>query len=96
MLQTRTVKLPRARSLREWSDPTRRWVQRAFVAGLVASLAACGSLPQRPLVRESSTAIPASSTTTLGRIAARFPQDKGLSGVRALPQSAFSWTPGWN
>jgi len=68
----------------------RQWVFRALQATLLASLAACGSLPQRPLVRESSTAIPASSTTTLGRIAAQFPQDKGLSGVRALPQSAFS------
>ncbi|MGH8820828.1 MAG: phospholipase D family protein [Rhodoferax sp.] len=90
MLQTRTVNLPRPHFLREWSGPTRRWGQRAFVAGLVASLAACGSLPQRPLVRESSTAIPASSTTALGRIAAQFPENQGLSGVRALPQSAFS------
>ena len=66
------------------------WACRALLGALLVALAACGSLPERPTVRDQSEAIPASSVTTLGRIAAEFPDDKDLSGLRALPQSVFA------
>ncbi|TAM39743.1 MAG: phospholipase D family protein, partial [Burkholderiaceae bacterium] len=68
----------------------RRWACRTLLGTLLAALAACGSLPERPTVRDRSVAIPASSVTTLGRIAAQFPDDEDLSGLRALPQSVFA------
>ena len=68
----------------------RQRVFRALLAALMASLAACGSLPERPAIRESSVAIPASSATALGRIAAEYPAVQDLSGLRALPQSVFA------
>lgn len=67
----------------------RQWAHHVLLTGLLVFLAACGSLPERPAVRESSTAIPASNATALGRITAQFPEDKELSGFRALPQSVF-------
>ena len=68
----------------------RPWAVRALLAALLVSLAACGSLPERPAVRESSTAIPASSATALGRIAAQYPAEQEQSGLRPLPQSVFA------
>jgi putative cardiolipin synthase len=67
-----------------------QWACRAWLAALLGALAACGSLPERPMVRDQSDAIPASNATTLGRIAAQFPEDADLSGLRALPQSVFA------
>ena len=70
--------------------PAWHWAFRPLLAALLATLAACGSLPQRPMERKQSDAIPASSATPLGKIAAQFPEDQDLSGLRALPQSVFA------
>lgn len=90
MLQTRTVQAATAHHS-DWPGRARRWSSIALVVALMALLAACGSLPKRPAAVWAPTkTIAATSHTALGRIAAQFPADQALSGVRALPQSAFS------
>ncbi len=57
--------------------------------GWVLALTGCASLPA-PVPRSAVTALPPSTNTTLGRIAAESSPDEALSGFRLLPTGAFA------
>jgi phosphatidylserine/phosphatidylglycerophosphate/cardiolipin synthase-like enzyme len=59
---------------------------------LFCLISACGSLPARrsPTEAPPVSAIPASTTTELGRVAAAFQDNDGLSGARAMPDSPIA------
>ena len=70
-------------------QPWRRWLAKALVWLLGCSLIGCANLPA-PVPREPTLALPASTATTLGRIAAESSPDEALSGFRLLPVGAFA------
>ena len=59
------------------------------LAGCLLALGGCASLPAT-VQRSASTALPASTGTTLGRIAADSSPDEALSGLRLLPTGAYA------
>ena len=59
------------------------------IVGLLLALGGCASLPAT-VQRISSSALPASNATTLGRIAADSSPDEALSGFRLLPTGAYA------
>ncbi len=60
-----------------------------MLALLLATLTGCASLPTG-VQRVVSSAVPASTNTTLGKIAADSSPDEALSGFRLLPVGAFA------
>jgi putative cardiolipin synthase len=74
------------------AHPPCRWPslwRRLALAWLVAMVAGCASLPSGVL-RPPSMALPASTASTLGRIAAQSQPAPELSGFRLLPVAAFA------
>ena len=59
------------------------------LAGLMLALGGCASLPAT-VQRRAVTALPASTASTLGRIAADSSPDEALSGFRLLPTGAYA------
>ena len=68
-------------ALRHWALPG--------LAGLMLALGGCANLPAT-VQRSASNALPASNSTSLGRIAADSSPDEALSGFRLLPTGAFA------
>ena len=72
--------------------PGTAWVGRRLFALLIlllTLLGGCAHLPA-PVPREPTLALPASTATPLGRIAADSSPDEALSGFRLLPIGAFA------
>ena len=79
----------RLRSALPTFQRARRWLAKALVWLLGCSLIGCAHLPA-PVPRVPTLALPASTATTLGRIAAESSPDEALSGFRLLPIGAFA------